>query len=213
MTDPQHFYQDEYVTLYNGDAKRIAPQLEQQITIVITDPPYGINYKPKDFDKIAGDQTTDLAQWCIEWWHPKPLIMFGANHYAPLLPESGKWSCWDKRVHPNADRMPGSPFELIWQNGVDTPGKMHRIQHGGAINADGRTLPRVHPTQKPVSLMRSIITDLQLDKDAIILDPFAGSGTTLRAAKDLGHKCIGIELDVQYCQSASERLAQEVLPI
>lgn len=209
---PDPYYDDGQVTLYHGDALKLAELLEDQATVVVTDPPYGIDYRPAGFHRIAGDQSTELARWCIRWWHPRPLVMFGANHYAPELPEAGTWSCWDKRVHPNADRMPGSPFEMVWQNGPDTPGRMYRIQHGGAVNADGRKLARVHPTQKPLGLMRAVLLQLELGDDAVVLDPFAGSGSTLRAAKDLGHRCIGIELEASYCAAAAERLGQEVLP-
>jgi len=72
----------------------------------------------------------------------------------------------------------------------------------------------VHPTQKPVDLMRWCI--VQADQRsgkrmALVLDPFMGSGTTLRAAKDLGRRAIGIEIEERYCEIAAERLSQGVL--
>lgn len=69
---------------------------------------------------------------------------------------------------------------------------------------------RVHPTQKPESMLRQIIEVSSRPGD-LVVDPFMGSGTTLRAAKDLGRRAIGIELDERYCESAANRLAQEVL--
>ncbi len=68
-----------------------------------------------------------------------------------------------------------------------------------------------HPTQKPVELMRRLVRFFTLPGDTI-LDPFMGSGTTLRAAKDLGRKAIGIEIEEEYCEIAANRMAQAVLP-
>ena len=70
---------------------------------------------------------------------------------------------------------------------------------------------RVHPTQKPISLMKWCL-DFFSDAQTI-LAPFMGSGTTLRAAKDLGRRAIGIEIEERYCEIAAQRLAQEVLPL
>lgn len=67
-----------------------------------------------------------------------------------------------------------------------------------------------HPTEKPVSLV-SWFMDLSTEPGELVLDPFMGSGTTLRAAKDAGRRCIGIELDEAYCEAAVNRLQQEVL--
>ncbi len=69
---------------------------------------------------------------------------------------------------------------------------------------------RYHPTQNPLGLIKNIIQDYSKEGDTI-LDPFLGSGTTARACKDLGRKCIGIEISQEYCDIAVKRLGQEVL--
>jgi len=69
-----------------------------------------------------------------------------------------------------------------------------------------------HPTTKPIQMILSFV-DLFTDQGQVILDPFMGSGTTLRAAKDLGRKAIGIEIEERYCEMAAKRMAQKVLDL
>lgn len=71
---------------------------------------------------------------------------------------------------------------------------------------------REHVTQKPVQLLTALLSVVPGDR-LTVLDPFMGSGSTLRAAKDLGHRCIGIEVDERYCEIAANRLAQGVLAL
>jgi site-specific DNA-methyltransferase (adenine-specific) len=202
------YYQDDQATIYHGDCREIMPTLK--FDVIVTDPPYGINYAGYNHGTIEGDETTDLAQW-ITNYTSKPTVTFGANHYAAALPTTGAWSCWDKRTTEQADKMFGSPFELIWASGDDKPGRIYRIMHGGVVNADGAGNKRQHPTQKPIKLMTQVISDWVPDNTPIIADPFMGSGTTLVAAKQLGRKAIGIEINEEYCQVAVDRLAQGVL--
>ena len=207
------YYSDDSVTIYHGDCRDILPALT--FDVVVTDPPYGIDYRQtiktaRDWGTIPGDGSDALARWLSEAVHPIPMLVFGANHFPSALPEPGRWVCWDKRVVEAADRMLGSPFELAWMNGPDKAGFMYRIQHGGVVNADGHGR-RVHPTQKPVTLMKRIIEDHF--PTGVIVDPFMGAGSTLRAAKDLGRRAVGIEIDERYCAAAVARLAQEVLAL
>ena len=212
MGDCSPYYKDDYCTIYHGDAQEIAESLVYDS--IVTDPPYGINYRQtidgaQDFGHIAGDQDDTLARWAVNFT-TKPRIVFGANHFPQALPEPGRWICWDKRLSEEADKMLGSPFELAWISGQDKAGIMYRILHGGVVNADKANQKRVHPTQKPVTLMARIINDLTT---GVILDPFMGSGSTLRAAKDLGRLSIGIEIEERYCEASALRLAQEVLSL
>jgi len=79
------------------------------------------------------------------------------------------------------------------------------------IRSGGRS--RVHPTEKPVELLTHLLGVVPRPwEDLVVLDPFAGSGSTLVAAKNLGLRAIGIEIDPRYCEVARNRLGQEVLP-
>jgi len=205
------YYEDDSCTIYHGDCREIIDGVE--FDVIVTDPPYGIDFDGYNHGKVAGDSDSTLAEWVvrydIETGCDVPLVVFGANHFAHALPTVGAWSCWDKRTNENADKMFGAPFELVWTSGSDRPGKMYRVQHGGVVNADGAGVARCHPTQKPVTLMSRVVTHWA--PTGTILDPFMGSGTTLRAAKDLGRKAIGIDIEERYCEIAAKRLAQEVL--
>ena len=87
---------------------------------------------------------------------------------------------------------------------------MYRIQHAGARNADGQGAKRFHPTQKPVELMRQILSDFSKEGDSI-LDPFAGSGTTGVAAKYLNRHFTLIEKEPKYVEIIKNRLSQDKL--
>jgi DNA modification methylase len=80
------------------------------------------------------------------------------------------------------------------------------------IKASERDQVRVHPTQKPVALMRWILTKWSKPGD-LILDPYMGSGPVARACLDLGRRYIGVELEERYCEIAVSRLSQQVLPL
>lgn len=218
MTLPTPYFQDDSVTIYHADCRDILPLLPK-VDLVLTDPPYGIAYSSKDMsypgaqfmESIRGDETQDMVTWLLSLVDDsQTFVIWGANNFPRLLPFAGVWLCWDKRVIDEADAVFGWPFELAWVNKRHGKAHLYRIQHGGAINADGNNTPRYHPTQKPVHLFKRIIQDFN---GQTILDPFMGSGTTLRAAKDLGHKAIGIEIEEKYCEIAAKRMSQSVMAL
>ena len=206
MKQPDVVLDNGNIRLYCGDCLEIMPTLEAgSVDAVVTDPPYGINYEASRYQNasfsgvIAGDtkEFDPLPLLSIT----KQLILWGGNNYANRLPVGG-WLCWDKRCNESADRILGSPFELAWTN-HRTRFKIKRLQHGGAVNADGHGIKRVHPTQKPVALMEWCIG---FTKGETILDPFMGSGTTGVACVKTGRKFIGIELDRGYFDIAVKRI-------
>mgnify|MGYP001581077533 CR=1 FL=1 len=192
------------------------------IDLVVTDPPYGIDYNNKklnrksseQFEDIEGDKAGDInfKLLIIELQRiGKRVVIFGAINFFHDLPYKGVWLCWDKRTKVEADAVFGSPFELAWCDKIGGYDKIYRIMHGGVINNDGANAPRFHPTQKPIQLMSRIINDFSKESTDIIFDPFSGSGSTLVAAKQLGRKWLGCEISEAYCKIAEERLRQEYL--
>ena len=209
------YYEDSAVTIYLGDCLEIVPCLGR-FDLLLTDPPYGIGYvhgvgggnsaRSTEFSGVSvyGDNSDfDPSPWLSY----DRSILWGANHFANKLPSSAGWLVWDKR-----DGMAGndqSDCELAWSNWMTTA-RVHRQAWNGMITTgEQRGKRRVHPTQKPVELMKWCIS--LAGDTTTILDPFAGSGTTGRAAKDLGRKAVLIEREERYCEIAAKRMAQEVM--
>ena len=198
------YYEDDAVTIYHGDCMDLLPLLS--FDCVVTDPPYGINYQPdgsmpgsRVYAPVAGDDRPFDPSPFID----RPCLMWGANHYANRLPNSRGWVAWWKHAYYVAD------VEFAWSNFLSRPGLIDCEWRGAARGVE-TGLPPWHPTQKPEAVMRWCV---ERAPGHTILDPFMGSGTTLRAAKDLGRKAIGIEVDERYCEIAAKRMAQEVLPL
>jgi len=110
---------------------------------------------------------------------------------------------------------PGMGYESIVM--MHAPGKSEWNgggRHGVFVfnKNGGEPGPNEHPTQKPLLLMKELVVLFTVPGD-LILDPYMGSGTTLRAAKDFHRKAIGIEINEKYCEIAARRMSQEVLPL
>lgn len=194
------YYQDSAVTIYHGDCREIVPTLGR-FDLLLTDPPYGLaeklvggtwgkafEGKYKDWDAEAPniDHLLKVVDKAVVW---------GGNYFT--LPPSRCWFVWDKpqKMATVAD------CELAWCS-WDANARIFNKSR----NPDGK---RQHPTQKPLELMRWCI-QLAGDAAQTILDPFAGSGTTGRAAKDMGRKAVLIEREERYCEIAAERMRQQV---
>jgi DNA modification methylase len=213
------YFQDESVLIYHGDCQEILPTI-RDVDLVLTDPPYGIGEaagKNKSRRSAALPKDYAVATWDNERIDDNLLslvlragrncILFGGNYYTDILPQNQCWLIWDKE---NSGDF--ADAEIAW---TTLPGaiRLIRFMWNGMLQRIKQT--RYHPTQKPVEVMRWCIqqADIKLkSKQNTIIDPFMGSGTTLRAAKDLGRKAIGIEREERYCEIAARRMAQSVLP-
>lgn len=219
------YYEHAGITIYHADCAECVPFGP---VVLLTDPPYGIDYdgnsqrftrnaspwwkevdnsKVRDGGRVHGDAAPfNPAPW-LKW----PAIMWGANHYADKLPVSGGWLVWDKRLGAEdmADKgWPLSEAELAWSN-VRGSVRVFRNLWSGLLRSAEKG-EHYHPTQKPVELMQWCIGFLP---EGPVFDPFMGSGTTLVAAKNVGRKAIGIEIEERYCEIAARRLSQEVMDL
>ncbi len=203
------YYEEAGITIYHGDCREILPTLPK-VDLVLTDPPYGISYNRNKKHRgmvphptvIGDDAPFDPAHLLI---FPR-LILWGANCYASKLPDSKTWIAWHKTLTDN-DEGQTSDMELAWANCIGR-NRLFTYLWAGCYR-QGEAGDFFHPTQKPRSLMAWCIK--LSNAPGIVLDPYMGSGTTLRAAKDLGRQAIGIEIEERYCEIAAKRLSQEVL--
>jgi DNA modification methylase len=217
------YYREKDIVLLHGDCLEILPLFpENSIDLVLTDPPYGIGVNKMNLggggvaphmhfehDKTENwdERIPDLLAFELFRNISANQIIWGGNYFAQYLPCSRGWLVWDKRGEMNGNDF--ADCELAWTSLSQPVRKITHVWNGMLQQKGMKKEKRAHPTQKPIRLMEWC---LNFAPDAtLILDPFLGSGTTAVAAKQLGRKCIGIELEAKYLDIAIERLRQEVL--
>lgn len=201
----QPYYEQDGITIYHADCRDVLPQL-QTFDLLMTDPPYGIGATVgigdtgKRMQRGLNERWDDdaccqeLLDMCIEKCNLS--IVWGMNYFC--LPPSRKYLVWVKE--PYFRNRDFADCEIAW---CSWDGNAKVFELGWPREA------KLHPTQKPMELILWCIA--QAKACETILDTFMGSGTTLRAAKDLGKRAVGIEREERYCEIAARRLAQGVL--
>ena len=217
MSLPGPYYDDgNGIVIYHGDCREILPHLPK-VDLVLTDPPYGINHASGhgaswEHTCIEGDESTDLRDQVITFYDNTPMLIFG-SWKRPKPEHTRQVLIFDKGPAFGMGDLSfpwKNSFEEIYVLGDGWEGSRDEAVLRGHMQVSWESKGRVHPNQKPVSLLAYLMSKHPAQT---ILDPFMGSGTTLRAAKDLGRQCIGIELEEKYCEIAAKRLSQEVLPL
>lgn len=195
------YYQDKHCTIYHGDCREILPLLEP-VDLVVTDPPYPNGAAHFD-EGIAA-----AIYFCrsLRSWAPEALIFWDE-----LSPPYVNLPLVAVHVWHRTNTNRPDNYEAVFHFAEDGKKRASRVCPAAVIakGLTGCLEATGHPTQKNLKAMTALIARAR--KGETTLDPFMGSGTTLRAAKDLGRKAIGIELEEKYCEIAAKRLRQEVL--
>jgi site-specific DNA-methyltransferase (adenine-specific) len=205
------YYDDGQITIYHGDCRDVLPVASY--SAVVTDAPYGVGIDYASFDDTSenvAELARDVSPYLLSatraavfsgvpqmWMWPQPKWVLCWS-YAPTTNQFSPWGYaqWQPVLVYGSDPYLAKglgPRPTVYTN-TNTPDRR------------GNT----HPCPKPIEVMRWVVGRVT-DEDDVIIDPFMGSGTTLRAAKDLGRRAIGIEREEKYCEIAVKRLSQGVL--
>jgi len=217
------YYQDDLVTLYHGDCREVTAWLEADV--LVTDPPYGRAWKQgrlkpahladDSHDGIANDLDTTVRDEVLALWGDRPAIVFGDLMLAPPV---GTRQVLIFRKQPNAGtrgamggyRRDVEAIYLVgsWPSGLGGRSSVIGTGSRSAGNPSSVQSRYGHPHAKPVDTMEELVSGCP---DGLIADSTCGTGSTLIAAKQLGRRAIGIELEEHYCEIAARRLAQDTL--
>lgn len=220
MSLPKPYYHDERagITIYHGDCREILPDLPK-VDLVLTDPPYGLEFPYLSYEdtrenflglirdvfpimlserKIITTENTSIFDWpkpdwvCAATWNTTATYgKCGVTQWFPIL-------------------FYGKDLKGFGSINGQTKSDVFHVNGGGDIGFQRDSDEKQHTCPKPFKLWKRILNRFSNEGETV-LDPFMGSGTTLRAAKDLGRKAIGVEIEERYAEIAARRLEQELL--
>ncbi len=222
------YYEHNGITIYHGDCRDVLAYLAAgSVHLLLTDPPYGMTYTNDAKKGLRGDAQRQGLRLLRSMLGEADRVLATPSHVYIFC----HWESWPD-FYDAVGCYWNTKNALVWHKDCGGVGdclgdyahdyEMVLFAHKGGRKEligrrDGsvvRQLPvpgnkRQHPTEKPVSLLRYYLGK-STEPGEIVLDPFMGSGSVLRAAKDLGRQAIGIELEERYCEAAVGRLTQEV---
>lgn len=224
---PAAFYKDEWVSIYNADALDLLPMLSD--FVLVTDPPYGVGIGADNNSQKSNGYGGHLAKGSYDNY--EDTYENFVQYIAPrlnLAVERARRACVFTGPHITEQRKPdaiggiyhpAASGRTAWGTKNFLPVLLYGAPPSGAgqhrplvLQSSENTEANGHPCPKPIGWMTWLV-NLASEPSEIILDPFMGSGTTLRAAKDLNRRAIGIEINERYCEIAARRMAQGVLAL
>lgn len=212
------YYQDDAVIIYHADCREVLATLPNEAAALLhTDPPFGVG----NFVQTTGRQRGRGANRgvAVDWNDATPTaevfaemrrvsvhrIIWGANFFNCFEPNGGAIVWLKQQAMPNFSKADiASCTHFTKTETVTIPWTNFTATHKAQTD---------HPCERPIALYHWALKYIPTAQHGFVLDPFMGSGTTLRAAKDLGRKAIGIEIEERYCEIAAKRMQQEVLPL
>lgn len=237
MSLPDPYYKDKHITIYHGDCVDVLNDLDITVGTVVGDPPYCSGSRQQSGARTVLEKVVDRRDsWFLtdnmgtdtylRWMRDISGILFdraaiGGHFYCftdwrqfTNLVTAVETKGWTLRNVVVWDKAKGGAMGSFWRNNhewvcVFSKGKPHELPHSSFFNTWKGTKPQggEHATVKPRELLEYLVSA----GPGVVVDPWMGSGTTLVAAKNLGRKAIGIEVEERYCEIAAERCSQGVL--
>ena len=220
------YFRDDAVVIYHADARALLPQMDlNSVNVVLTDPPYGVEGGRGGGNtsfgkaKYAPGEWEDTEEYVGQLVHQLILplcqtidrvVITPGQRCLLLYPRADDMGCFWHPASVTHGSWGFTTFTPILYYGADPRGG--RGQSASGLQVTERADVDGHPCPKPLGAWKWLLNKASLEGETI-LDPFMGSGTTLRAAKDLGRYAIGIEIEKKYCEIAAKRMAQTVMPL
>lgn len=213
------YYDEAGITIYHADCREVLPTLGVDIDLLLADPPYNVGCAYDEYNDSR--EQADYEVWSQQWWDAAQI----ATNRQVVFPGHGNLGMWHRLSGLSGVMRKPSGIGCWYKPGNPAGGGVfqHCEWEPFLLYGAAKGIPDViratvnhqfsvgtHPCPKPLLLYRTILAKGRAES---VIDPFAGSGTTLRAAKDLGIRGVGIEISEAYCEIAAKRLAQEVLAL
>ena len=204
------YYEEKGIQIFCGDCREVLPELEI-VDLVLTDPPYGVgeNYAsftdtPENVKALVGE-AIPLARRIS-----KRMLLTCGTRQIHFYPPPDWILCWYNRAGSGRNPWGFTCWQPVLAYGPDPylekqlGSRPDVLEHNETAEKNG------HPCPKPMGFWKRLLERGSVSGDDVVLDPFCGSGTTLRACKDSGRRVIGIDKEEKYCEITAKRLSQEV---